>query len=577
MILRPTARPRAIVLAASLTLIAGAPAFGQHREGTPAERAAVEARVQRLLSLDADDAPGARPEGDDGGDGDGDGDGGEVDVLAAGLASWRKADEFMGASCANCHAPDAFDLAFYNFSDEHVARRAAFHLPDEDVVNILALVHYVRGQYAITTPLDPMSDRALQPGGFLLPGQGRMGRDESFGKMLKGNLQVEDPAQQAVIDLNSFPLTIAERRINSVSLARQAREELMNLDIRALPIGMPVNRWSEDPFHGDTHAQFSDWVPDLPAKPVNGRKAQWLAAQDAYVADPSDEKFWALYWFTEAYCPQFDDSIGSQFMKTKYQSMMVAQHLLRRQAEGTQLWEMPGPVMFLDQQGHTPNGRIPNQFWELGDIAMLALIPGHGREESVEILGLPDFVNARLRDDWTAYEHCATIRAPWLWLGWTLDPGLQFSASSDGAVKYFSRFLWNDECYPIHNAFMVSKQWVSASCDERMFNPGTGANQQKLVPSLGKFTFEDLHINKEPAAGGHRNNYRRYVSNLFAMVLYTMLDDMNERNGVFDRVERKTLINEAERYFNHVGETSSSSYMRLVRDVRARMAQLPNL
>src|SRR6056297_983717 len=49
-------------------------------------------------------------------------------IISEGLEAWRKPGVIQqGAACANCHAPDALDLAYFNFDDNTLKRRAEPH------------------------------------------------------------------------------------------------------------------------------------------------------------------------------------------------------------------------------------------------------------------------------------------------------------------------------------------------------------------------------------------------------------------------------------------------------------------
>ena len=95
-----------------------------------------------------------------------------VDVrIARGLVAWRKPGAInYKAACANCHGPDGYELAMYNFDDTDLRRRAKPHLSASDAEDIVTLVHAVREKYGIKKLLDPMKDRPFQPGGEVLPG-----------------------------------------------------------------------------------------------------------------------------------------------------------------------------------------------------------------------------------------------------------------------------------------------------------------------------------------------------------------------------------------------------------------------
>lgn len=113
------------------------------------------------------------------------------EIITEGLEGWRKPGVIQdGAACANCHAPDALDLAYFNFDDATLKRRAephvgqfSFQLSGSDFKKIEKMIHALRIKYDIE-PKDPMNFRPLQPGGEVLPGNTAADRDNAFGQHL---------------------------------------------------------------------------------------------------------------------------------------------------------------------------------------------------------------------------------------------------------------------------------------------------------------------------------------------------------------------------------------------------------
>src|SRR5438128_12593656 len=89
------------------------------------------------------------------------------DVIRVGLVAWRTAGGKFNSACSSCHAPDAFDLAQFNFDDATIRRRALAHVDSDHATKIVALVHATRRKYHLT-PIDPMTARPFQPGGSVL-------------------------------------------------------------------------------------------------------------------------------------------------------------------------------------------------------------------------------------------------------------------------------------------------------------------------------------------------------------------------------------------------------------------------
>ena len=116
----------------------------------------------------------------------------EIDrVISEGLEAWRKPGAIQkGAACANCHAPDAIDLAYFDFSESTIKRRAephvghfSFQLTGSDFKKIQKMIQALRVKYDIE-PRDHMKFRPLQPGGEVLPGNTAAERDKSYALQL---------------------------------------------------------------------------------------------------------------------------------------------------------------------------------------------------------------------------------------------------------------------------------------------------------------------------------------------------------------------------------------------------------
>ncbi len=195
-------------------------------------------------------------------------------TIAAGLVSWRKAGAIQGgASCASCHAPDAFDLAYFDFDDQTIRRRVAPHLGERDAQRIVELVKAIgcatASRSATTAPTVRFS-RA-----------GRCCREQTspsaiwrFGRqMVRSGLGTTD--------------------VLSPQIARRERDRWMANDPRTFRIGLALNRWSEDPHEGD--ASIADWLPDLPRFPRDADAERALfAAHDAYLSDSTDQALFRL-------------------------------------------------------------------------------------------------------------------------------------------------------------------------------------------------------------------------------------------------------------------------------------------
>ncbi|MDX1641496.1 MAG: hypothetical protein R3220_07345, partial [Balneolaceae bacterium] len=237
-------------------------------------------------------------------------------IIAEGLEAWRKPGAIQaGAACANCHAPDGLDLAYFAFSETTIKRRAKPHtsqfsteLSGKDFEKIKKMIEALRIKYNIT-PKDPMEFRPLQPGGEVLPGNTAADRDLAFGQQLQ-----------------NMNLLFVSEPVLSLEDAKLHREEWLEVNPRTLKVGIPFNRWSEDPFHGTEHATMADWLPDLPRIPKEGKAEEWYALQDQYLQNPTDENFWEMYNNEHRHNQSSFKGSSEHFFRRKYRSVLMAQH-----------------------------------------------------------------------------------------------------------------------------------------------------------------------------------------------------------------------------------------------------------
>lgn len=207
----------------------------------------------------------------------------------AGLAAWRKFDGktdpngiISNVACAQCHAPDPLDIAYYGFTDGDILRRGTLHLTAADISSIVDMVHGMRTQYKIGRR-DPLVVRPFQPGGALIAGHSIAERDAAF--------------LQQLVDMK---LLVATRPIASAADANQAMGEVWQIDRHMLPIPIPFDRYVEDQFFNppgyvsncvddidacDDHGSIADWIPVAPHIPNSF--TQFFAAEDQYLANPN--------------------------------------------------------------------------------------------------------------------------------------------------------------------------------------------------------------------------------------------------------------------------------------------------
>ena len=192
-----------------------------------------------------------------------------------GLAAWRKPDA-VGVACANCHTPDALDVALLGYPDHAIIRRARLHLDTADTNKVVRFVHAQRRHFNIKEPCHPQY-RPFQPGGRVLEGDTPQQKDEAFGAILRERA-----------------LTVATGRVETLEQAQAALDQVRDINIRTLPLGVAFPRWTEDGFNGEAHATLNDYMPSVGFRPNSEDAAQWYALNDAYIAQPTQENLLKL-------------------------------------------------------------------------------------------------------------------------------------------------------------------------------------------------------------------------------------------------------------------------------------------
>lgn len=418
-------------------------------------------------------------------------------AIQEGLKAWRTAGGKFNAACSSCHAPDGFDLAQFAFSDQTIERRALSHVGKADAAKIVAMVHAVRRKYGISHPFDPATVRPLQPGGEVLPGATSAERDLAFGKSL------------------AVPLpSLMVGRISNLAAAQKARDELLTVDPRQLKIGIPLNRWSEDLFHGDEHGTVADWMTDLPCAPVAAKQNEWFALVDQYIAQPTDEHLWNLYKAVPDHTQPFVGMpFATEFSYRKYTSMLIGQHLLRKQALG------------LNQElGDLPAGELPNPFWQLGEYAVL----NEGLDSETQ--GMPEEVRPTISPSLPFPAQMRQIKAPWLWLGWLQDQGLQRTPGDTNTRngRYFTLALYTDGDYALHDTFMITRKQLVQSYDKTALPAG---QPQPYVFDFSELIAHRNAIRYEPQDPERQAMFRTMTGNALRMAMFLLIDE-SKRSGI---------------------------------------------
>ncbi|MGL4575396.1 MAG: c-type cytochrome [Burkholderiaceae bacterium] len=388
------------------------------------------------------------------------------EVYQSGLAVWRKASAKDGTACTHCHAPDAIDLALIGFSDDAIMRRANLHIDVKDALVLRDFVHAQRKRFAVGKPC-ATDWRPFQPGGTVLPGKNASEQDISFrDELVKRNVQV----------MTSRIVTLAD--------AQRAVADLQAIDLRKLPIGIPLPRWTEDPFNGPAHKTLNDYMPGLPAVPNN--PADFAAKEDAYLANPTDDGLFKLLdMFSKettdggfmaqvpgdpACSPGKTTSMTAAMRDFKRRSNLIGQHLFRQALLKREGWvdkpRSPFPnAPFIANPMFFMGGENVEPFlaWRCNIDYRSAPLPGLVRAtppSDREQLSAKDAADGRMTD------LSAELSHPWMTLGQIFDQTL-FSTEpqAENKLGYWANrnFIQRDFHAPFfyaHRTATQAKYWT---------------------------------------------------------------------------------------------------------------------
>lgn len=262
-------------------------------------------------------------------------------AINTGLHAFRYPDN-TGNTCATCHAPDGIDLSYLKWAPGNLKRRTSGHVPDDNVAKVLGLLEGNRVRYDWDPDIDGADYRPFQPEGEPLEGDTDTERDAAFATGL--------------VERN---LAIAGGPIETVEQAREARDELLALDLMNLPVGVALPKYSQDSFRGAEEKTMIEWVPAMGHRPANGKRGVLRALENSYLADPTDGNFISLLMAynnttdpvlvaNPTFCgdmrrvdrcqePQESIKIAGNmdgFERQRIMALMVLQHEMRREMMG---------------------------------------------------------------------------------------------------------------------------------------------------------------------------------------------------------------------------------------------------
>jgi hypothetical protein len=426
------------------------------------------------------------------------------DVLKEGLKLWRKSGAINnGAACATCHSPDGIELAEYGFDDANIKRRAEPHLGEADAGKLVDYIHALRQKLGVTKLRDPNQDRPLQPGGEVLPGKSAAERDLAFGQELQPLLP-----------------TLFGPRIETIEQAQKAEQEVLKLDPVNLKIGIPLNRLSEDYFHGTEHSSIAQWLPEVPPAIPAENLDKWYAAEDAYLANPTPQALANLIQLHRQYFSTAR-SLGLAAMSAfKFRALLVLQDRMRRQREGEPVAESQDVLAT----------NTFNAVWEVGETARdfkgkgLMLMGMQPDEQLKKLIGPP------------LEEQLGAMRAGWFWAGWLSDQGL-FRTSIDIKTRlgmWFSQSMSQDGPYPMHDVYAATRQQAVLSNIPEAWTASEASIRRRIWDYAGLRSFGE-YFTDIPKTEPNKSLYLTFITNCFRMNLLLFKEDLKKSCTVWIR------------------------------------------
>ncbi len=425
------------------------------------------------------------------------------------LDAWRAKDQ-KGQSCASCHAPDGIDIASFSAAD--VDRRIARHQKGD-------VAEQIRNQIlGGELKRYPGPERPMQPGNIVLPGTTPALRDAEF----LANLEKRLPS--LFIPIRTF------------EDAKKFENTILGINLHELPVGIKMNRLSEDGFHGSEHATIANWFPDVATFDSDAIRAE----SDAYLAHPDERTLAALDAKVVSVARQND--AFSILALAKYRSLLVLQHEIRT---------------------GTPCSYVPpgNPYWQVAEFGRLYA------QADPEVVNVPSDVQDAKKMGSTFASQLKQIRLPWFWLGWIHDPSLTKSGALLETIRgdYFCRYLEQDGPYMGHEVFMLTRKLA-----EQERNPIRPKQAWEIQYSF--FLANTPLIDREPKEPAAQKRFRIFTKNSFMMSLMLLEEDLKTRKRTIRPVPQANQINFVAAYLKAISQPETA----LVDRVLARLAKTPD-
>lgn len=437
--------------------------------------------------------------------------------IDAGIEVWRNQPDSRGRSCADCHgAPDAFDLAFFNFSDDDIRRRGSpNHIGTVDTEKVVELVQELRKKYDITNPANPRTTRVFQPGGTPLDGANPTERDAAFMQSLQTRIPI-----------------LATGNVNSKTTADAAIAELLAYNLRTERNGILFPIWSEDIFFGQQHGRLTDWVSDEGMIP-NSAAAKTLIrnAENTYLANPTEANFWTMYKVeieNSSLRSTVTDGNQRALLSDKYFNSVIGSHDLRM----TRL----GQPRIMDKANTRHTQFYENQF----------VFPTFMIGDNVNTVGsFSTEIRSSLDPSITDEHHVSAGKDAWWWVGFQYNNSFEHESERQ---EYFPNSLAENDAprrveqgngyYTGHSLFLRARSDFSLS---RLAHPITGAPGKyggrfnpiapfNTAPAIGI----SVPINPDASSSRwkdttHKQQYIKLAVNIAKARLYAVKERNEER------------------------------------------------
>jgi len=451
--------------------------------------------------------------------------------LANGLASWRKPDG-NGISCAECHGPAGFDVAQFNFSQADLRRATAPHLTDADADKIHAMLLMWQNDYYPPEggAKSVASFRPVQPNNTLIGANltGSLNPDHT------DSIHRKRDAEFAIYMRDVLQLNIATQNITTLAQARTAINQLAALDVGTVSVGIDFNLWSRSVSRegNQTGGRFDEWIASVGRQVTSANATEWTILNDAYIVDPSDTNFWAMYHKLESFTqpdPHNKRSTTTYNWNAmelhKFESNLLFAHDGVKRSLG-QLGFVVGRDGVRPYQDQEGKGGLLTPFWDVGEAARSADTVNRSQmprrhEETYSF-------NASKTETQNLVEAKEMLRPSWHYMGWMMDNGLRFSGPSNSTIvgEYLINKLW-EQNLRVHQVFFNAVHNAKLGYKAGCWSPGSADPQHFTAPRSYYLAYGKYQ--KSWDASGYTGSgtlYRKILANDLRSALLVHADDI---------------------------------------------------